>query len=389
MGKKLKITSELRSLVVHKMINEPQKTNAEIGRELNIGTSTIQCWATKHHQVQESREKYRQVVRNQLGKDAERHMKNHMTFAEAVRAIRKEASDLEQPVPGKIRICRALEFVLGRKKAQKLVERRNHERRESKLEPVKAWVNGMPFGEVCSRYSISKSTLYYQLEKMRKPKELQAKVNAKLPKLKRAFDPKPRTELQQIPSVSAFSAGRNQPIDQITNNFEGQAAIVELARLRHDICWYVPASDLRLVAEHLTGGQDSFVSSVEVFIQTLDDVGKTSWIDVIWIAGKKRKHPAAAFEIDISGQRTNALARFQDLVKANPHINTKKIIVVKPEHVKKAVSEMNRPCFENLEVIVTTTTRILEALHMPHIGAWTDEYLFDFLDAMKGGQRCA
>jgi len=142
LGKKLKITSELRSLVVQKMLNEPQKTNAEIGRELNIGTSTIQCWAAKNHQVQESREKYRQVVRNQLVKDAERHMKNHMTFAEAVGAIRKKASDLEQPVPGKVRIYRALEFVLGRKKAQKLVERRNYERRESKLESVNAWLNG-------------------------------------------------------------------------------------------------------------------------------------------------------------------------------------------------------------------------------------------------------
>lgn len=140
------------------MLNEPQKTNAEIGRELNIGTSTIQCWAAKNHQVQESREKYRQVVRNQLVKDAERHMKNHMTFAEAVGAIRKKASDLEQPVPGKVRIYRALEFVLGRKKAQKLVERRNYERRESKLESVNAWLNGMSFDEVCHRYSIAKAT---------------------------------------------------------------------------------------------------------------------------------------------------------------------------------------------------------------------------------------
>lgn len=371
------------------MINEPRRTNVDLGRELGIGTSTMQVWATKDRRVREARKKCRDDAQKQLGQEVERLMNNHMTFEEARNVIRKGALDDGQPAPGRAQIIRALESHIGPNKAQKLIERRNQERRESKLEPVKAWVNGMPFEEVCRRYSIAKGTLYWRLETMEKPNELQAKVNAKLPKISRILGPTTQAEHTKSPSGSIFKPGRSELINQITNNFEGQAAIVELARLRDGTHWYVPANDLHLTAKYLTGGQDTFVRSVEDFIQTSSDDGKTSWIDVIWATGKKRKHPSAAFEIDVSGERTNALTRFADLAKTNPCITVKAIIVVRPEHVNRTISEMNRPCFESLNAIVTTTVRVLEALQMPHVGGWTDEYLFKFLDVLKCDEKAA
>lgn len=371
------------------MINEPHRTNADLGRELGIGTSTMQNWATKDSRVQEARKKHINDAQKQLGTEVEHLMNNHKTFDEAITFIRERALDDGQPAPGRLKILRALENHMGPKKAQKLIERRNQERRESKVESVKAWVNGMPFKEVCRRYSIAKGTLYWRLETMEKPKELQARVNAKLPKLARTLGPETQAENTKSSPSSIFEPGRNELIDQITNNFEGQAAIVELARLRDGTHWYVPANDLHSTAKHLTGGQETYIRSVEEFIQTLRDDGKASWIDVIWAAGKKRKHPIAAFEIDISGQRTNALTRFDDLAKANPCISVKAIIVVKPEHVNRTISEMNRPCFENLNTIVTTTARVLEALHTPHVGGWTDEYLFSFLDVQTNDKKSA
>ena len=374
---------------MEKMINEPHRTNADLGRELGIGASTMQIWATKDRRVQEARKKCRDDAQKKLGQEVERLLNNDKTFEEAKNIIRKEALDDGQPAPGRDLIIRALENHIGTKKAQKLVERRNQERRESKLESVKAWVNGMPFEEVCRRYSVAKGTLYWRLETMEKPKELQAKVNAKLPKLSRILGPTTQAEHTKFPSGPIFKPGRSELINQITHNFEGQAAIVELARLRDGTHWYVPANDLHLTAKYLTGGQDTFVRSVEAFIQTLSDDGKASWIDVIWATGKKRKHPIAAFEIDVSGQRTNALTRFEDLAKANPSINVKAIIVVRPEHVNRTIFEMNRPCFDSLNPIVTTTVRVLEALQTPHVGGWTDEYLFNFLDVLKCDEKAA
>lgn len=389
MGTRLKVTRKLRLLVIEKMINEPHRTSADLGRELGIGMSTIQNWATKDSRVREAREKCRNDAQKRLGKEVERLMQNHMTFEEARNAIRKGALDDGQPAPGRVQIIRALESHIGSNKAHKFIERRNQERQESKLESVKAWVNGMPFGEVCRHFSIEKGTLYWRLEKMKKPKELQAKINAKLPKISRKRAPAIQAEHTKSPLGSIFKPGRSELINQVTNNFEGQAAIVELARLREGTHWYVPANDLHLAAKYLTGGQDTFVRSVEDFIQTLSDDGKASWIDVIWATGKKRKHPIAAFEIDVSGERTNALTRFADLAKTNPCITVKAIIVVKPEHVNRTTSEMRRPCFDSLAVIVTTTVRVLEALHMPHVGGWASEYLFNFLDVLKCDGKAA
>lgn len=389
MGKRLKVRKALRSLVIEKMINEPHRTNADLGRELSIGASTVQLWASKDRRVQEARDKCRNDAQKQLGIEVERLMKNHMTFEEAKNVIRKGALDDGQPAPGRVQIIRALESHIGSKKAQKLIESRNQERRESKLEPVKAWVKGMPFGEVCRLYSIAKGTLYWRLETMKKPKELQMKVYAKLPKMSRILGPTTQVTNTKPPSDSIFKPGRSELINQVTNNFEGQAAIIELARLRGSTHWYVPANDLHLVAKHLTGGQDTFLSSVEAFIQTSSDDGRISWIDVIWATGKKTKYPIAAFEIVLSGQLTNALARFVDLAKTNPCSTVKAIVVVKPEHVNRTRSEMNRLCFERLDAITTTTVRVLEALQMPHVGGWTLEYLCNFLDVLKYDEKAA
>ena len=310
-------------------------------------------------------------------------MKNDMTFEEARNEICKMALEDGQIAPGRNQIVHALQRHMGLDKAQKFIERRNQARKDSKLAPVRAWVNGMSFGEVCRFYSIARGTLYWRLEKMEKPRELQAKVNAKLPKISRKLAVETQAEHMKPPVDATFKSGRSELINQITNNSEGQAAIVELARLRDGTQWYVPASDLNLTAKHLTGGQETFLRSVESFFQTSSDGGKTSWIDVIWVAGKKRKHPIAAFEIDVSGQRTNALARFADLVEANRSLTVKSVIVVKPEHVKRTISEKERPCFDSLDVIVTTTIRVLEALKTPHVGGWTSEYLFNFLDVVS------
>ena len=388
-GKRLKVPRELQSLVTEKMINEPHKTNADLGRELGVGMSTMQSWATKDPRVQLARTEHKDKAQKELGKEVERLMKNHKTFAEAKKIIRKEALDDGQRVPGSRQIIRALESHLGRNKAKKFIGRRDQERRESMLEAVNAWLNGMRFEEVCRQYLIAKSTLYWRLEKMEKPKELQARVNARLPKISRNLSPTTQAEQMKFSSDSIFKPGRSELINQITNNFDGQAAIVELARKRDDTHWYVPPNDLQLTAKHLTGGQETFESSVDDFIQTSSDNGKISWIDVFWVTGKKRKHPFAAFEIDISGERTNALTRFADLSKANPCINVKVIIVVKPEHLNRTIAEVNRPCFEDLDVIVSTTDRVLEALRMPHVGRWEYKHLFAFLDVQNYDEKAS
>lgn len=387
MGQQHRVTKELQSLIKQKMMDEPHRSYSELARILGISTSTLQYWAANDPQVQKVRQDCSNNAQKQLGEELKALLNNHRTFAEAKNIIRKRAKDDDQPLPGRIKLISALKSVMGDKQAMKLIETRNEERRDSRIEAVKAWVDGMSFKEVCGHYGIAKSTLYWRLEKMEKPKELQAKVNAKLPKILRKRGSNSETKKRNSPSTSVFTAGRSVLINQITSNFEGQAALVELARLRDNTHWYVPKNDLHLTAKHLTGGHDTFVPSVEEFIQTSDVNGKQAWIDVIWASGKKRKHPIAAFEIDISGERTNALTRFQDLVDANPSITIKLFIVVKPKHVDKTNSELERPCFENLDVKITTTDLILEALKMPYVEGWDINFLFDFLDVLKPNKR--